>query len=89
MYQAEGLREITTPLMGWLKDSYANKEVTLIKGKYSGRAALITDVAIEQGEIVFLCMVSRSGTEPSERDFLNSDAASRSYMLYHEFLVMP
>lgn len=73
------------------KRLFLGKEVTLL-GTFPrisrGRSAVIDNVAIINGEVMFLCMVIRSGTEPEDRDFLNSAAWTRSYWKLDQFVVL-
>lgn len=73
------------------KRLFMGKEVTLLNTfpKVSrGRSAVIDGVAIIDGVVVFLCMVTRSGTDPADRDFINGPAWTRSYLPLTEFVVL-
>lgn len=74
-----------------LREEYMGKEVTLVLGwpkDAKGRAALIDGIIIDDGVPLFLCMVTRSGTEPTDRDFLNSHSWTRSYRPWEQFIVL-
>lgn len=83
-------QEAYTNLKKWFDETYLNKEVTLIncERRARGRAALITGFLVQNGELLFLCMVARSGTEPKDKNFLNGPVWSRSYRTRAEFLML-
>jgi len=74
-----------------LREDYMGKEVTLTvqwPKEARGRAALIDGIIVDDGIPLFLCAVTRSGTEPEERDFLNSANWTRSYRPWSDFIVL-
>lgn len=83
---ARSYRERSEHLKLLLKGIYLGRCVRLtLPGGRNGRFAIIEDVALDSGEFIFLCMVTRSGTNPHDHDFLNSTADTRTYHHYSDF----
>lgn len=72
----------------WFVQNYKGQEAALTVGKYKGRSCLIDGVISDNGEILFLCMVTRAGTEPNQKQFLKSDAEAQSYRPFSHFTVL-
>lgn len=88
---ADWLLDKVRTVTAMAQERFEGKEVTLLHnaGKYRGRAAVITHVYCERGVMMFLCMVTRAGTNPEDRDFLcASDPRSRMYRPIEDFVVL-
>lgn len=62
------------------------KTVTLTRGKYKGRKAVIEGFSVDNTHgITFLCMVLRAVPTGGCGAYLNSDGESRAYRPAHHF----